>query len=121
MVKIHNAISCHLNNSINIIFNNFCIYIMDKSYLKSVIVQFEYNKLLGDKTFSQLTEQELFWQYNEASNSIGVIVKHLWGNMLSRWTDFLTSDGEKTWRQREAEFEGDSVVLLFRNGPPHRS
>ncbi|MCC6724441.1 MAG: DUF1572 family protein, partial [Saprospiraceae bacterium] len=50
---------------------------------------------------------QLFWQFNPESNSIATIVKHLWGNMLSRWTDFLTSDGEKEWRQREAEFEND--------------
>ena len=47
----------------------------------------------------------LFWQYNTASNSIAIIVNHLWGNMLSRWTDFLTSDGEKLWRERDLEFE----------------
>ena len=77
---------------------------MDKSYLKSVIVQFEYNKLLGDKTFSQLTEQELFWQYNEESNSIATLVKHISRNMRSRWTNFLTEDGEKSWRNRDEEF-----------------
>jgi len=70
-------------------------------------MQFEYYKMLDDKTFEQLTEEQLFWQYNEESNSIAIIVKHLWGNMLSRWTDFLTSDGEKEWRNRDAEFESD--------------
>jgi len=80
---------------------------MTENYLESVKKQFEYYKLLGDKTFSQLSEEDLFWQYNEESNSIAIIVKHLWGNMLSRWTDFLTSDGEKEWREREAEFEND--------------
>lgn len=54
-----------------------------------------------------MPDEKLFWQYNENSNSIATIVKHLWGNMLSRWTDFLTSDGEKEWRNREAEFEND--------------
>jgi len=54
-----------------------------------------------------LPDEKLFWQYNENSNSIATIVKHLWGNMLSRWTDFLTSDGEKEWRNREAEFGND--------------
>jgi hypothetical protein len=80
---------------------------MTNNYLESVKKQFEYYKLLGDKTFSQLPDEKLFWQYNENSNSIATIVKHLWGNMLSRWTDFLTSDGEKEWRNREAEFEND--------------
>lgn len=80
---------------------------MDTNYLESVIKQFEYYKMLGDKTFNQLPDEKCFWQYNEDSNSIATIVKHLWGNMMSRWTDFLTSDGEKEWRNRDAEFEND--------------
>ncbi|MFN4853613.1 MAG: DUF1572 family protein, partial [Bacteroidota bacterium] len=48
------------------------------------------------------------WQYNEETNSIAIIVNHLWGNMLSRWTDFLTTDGEKESRNRDAEFENPS-------------
>ena len=80
---------------------------MNTNYLESVIKQFEYYKLLGDKTFAQIPDEKLFWQYNEDSNSIATIVKHLWGNMLSRWTDFLTTDGEKEWRNRDAEFEND--------------
>jgi hypothetical protein len=80
---------------------------MSNDYLDSVRKQFDYYKMLGDKTFAQLTDESLFWQYNEDSNSIAMIVKHMAGNMLSRWTDFLTSDGEKEWRQRDAEFEND--------------
>ena len=80
---------------------------MVQNYLDSIQKQFEYYKLLGDKTFAQLNEDELFWQYNPESNSIAIIVKHLWGNMRSRWTDFLTSDGEKEWRNRDSEFEAD--------------
>lgn len=80
---------------------------MNTSYLESAIKQFEYYKMLGERTFAQLPEEKLFWQYNEESNSIATIVKHLWGNMLSRWTDFLTTDGEKEWRRRDAEFEND--------------
>lgn len=80
---------------------------MTTDYLDSVKKQFEYYKMLGDKTFAQLSEEQLFWQYNEESNSIATIVKHLWGNMMSRWTDFLTSDGEKDWRDRDSEFEND--------------
>jgi len=76
-------------------------------YLESVKKQFEYYKMLGEKTFAQLSDEQLFEQFNEESNSIATIVKHLWGNMLSRWTDFLTTDGEKEWRQREAEFDND--------------
>ena len=78
---------------------------METGYLTSVIKQFEYYKLLAEKTFAQIADERLFWQYNEESNSIATIVKHLWGNMLSRWTDFLTTDGEKDWRDRDAEFE----------------
>ncbi|SNC75032.1 Protein of unknown function [Hymenobacter gelipurpurascens] len=80
---------------------------MTADYLTSVKKQFEYYKLLGEKTFAQLPDEALFWQYNPESNSIAIIVKHLWGNMLSRWTDFLTTDGEKEWRQRDAEFDND--------------
>jgi hypothetical protein len=80
---------------------------MPDNYLASIKKQFEYYKLLGEKTFEQLTDEQLFWQYHEESNSIGIIVKHLWGNMLSRWTDFLDSDGEKEGRDREAEFNND--------------
>lgn len=77
------------------------------NYLDSAIKQFEYYKLLGEKTFAQVSDEQLFWQYNADSNSIAAIVKHLSGNMLSRWTDFLTTDGEKATRDREAEFDND--------------
>jgi hypothetical protein len=80
---------------------------MDTDYLESAKKQFEYYKMLGDKTIDQLPNEKLFWQYNQESNSIAIIVKHLHGNMLSRWTDFLTTDGEKEWRQRDAEFDND--------------
>jgi hypothetical protein len=80
---------------------------MTNDYLESVVKQFEYYKMLGDKTFSQLTDAQLFEQLNEESNSIAIIVTHLWGNMVSRWTDFLTTDGEKEFRDREAEFDID--------------
>jgi hypothetical protein len=76
-----------------------------QSYLESTIRQFGYYKQLGEKTFDQLTDQQLFWQYNAESNGVAMIVQHLHGNMLSRFTDFLTSDGEKDWRNRDVEFE----------------
>ena len=75
------------------------------AYLESVRKQFLYYKTLGEKTFEQLTSEQLFLALNDNTNSIAVIVKHLSGNMLSRWTDFLTTDGEKEWRNRDAEFE----------------
>ncbi len=65
---------------------------------------FAYYKELGDKTMAQLTEEEVFWQPHPESNSVAVIVQHLAGNMLSRWTNFLTEDGEKPWRNRDQEF-----------------
>ncbi len=80
---------------------------MTENYLQSINKQFQYYKLLGEKTFEQVTDENLFYQFNPESNSIAIIVKHLWGNMMSRWTDFLTTDGEKEWRNREAEFDSD--------------
>ena len=77
---------------------------MESSYLESTIKQFEYYKSLGDKTFNQLKFEELQREFIDDSNSISIIVNHLVGNMLSRWTHFLTEDGEKTWRQRDMEF-----------------
>lgn len=80
---------------------------MNTEYLQSAIKQLEYYKMLGEKTFAQLSDEQLFWHHNADSNSIATIVKHLSGNMLSRWTDLLTTDGEKAWRDRDAEFEND--------------
>ena len=85
---------------------------MVENYLQSIKKQFEYYKLLGEKTFAQLAEADLFWQYNPESNSIAIIVNHLWGNMRSRWTDFLTADGEKEWRNRDREFE-DEIKSVY--------
>ena len=76
-----------------------------KSYLESVKKQFLYYKILGEKAIEQLKPEQLFVSINEDTNSIAIIVKHLSGNMLSRWTDFLTSDGEKEWRDRDSEFD----------------
>jgi len=80
---------------------------MKDNYLQSIKKQFEDYKLLAEKTIAQLPAEKITWQYNAESNSIAMIMKHLWGNMLSRWTDFLTTDGEKQWRNRESEFEND--------------
>ncbi|WP_281226204.1 DUF1572 family protein [Flavobacterium aquiphilum] len=77
------------------------------SYLESVKKQFLYYKMLGEKAMEQLEPEQLFVSVNEDTNSIAVIVKHISGNMLSRWTDFLTTDGEKETRNRDGEFEND--------------
>ena len=79
----------------------------NESYLESVKKQFLYYKMLGEKAIHQLEPEQLFVSINEDTNSIATIIKHISGNMLSRWTDFLTSDGEKEWRNRDAEFEND--------------
>ncbi len=76
----------------------------EDNYLKSALHEFNRYKTLGDKTFAQLSEQEVQWSYLENENSISQIVKHIVGNMLSRWTNFLTEDGEKSWRNRDKEF-----------------
>lgn len=78
---------------------------IERIFLDSVIKRFKDYKVLGEKTFDQLNGEQLHFQPNEDSNSIAVIVQHLYGNMLSRWTNFLTEDGEKEWRQRDDEFE----------------
>lgn len=79
-----------------------------KTFLDSVVKRFAEYKTLGDKTLAQLSEAQLHIQPSETSNSIAIIIQHLHGNMLSRWTAFLTEDGEKPERRRDAEFEAHS-------------
>jgi hypothetical protein len=78
---------------------------VSSEYLRSVKCRFSDAKKYAEKTFDQLSEEHLFWYPNDDSNSIAVIVKHLSGNMISRWTDFFESDGEKPDRNRDGEFE----------------
>lgn len=78
---------------------------INQQYLVSVKKQFEYYKTLAEKAMDQLEPEQLFITFNEDSNSIAAIIKHMSGNMLSRWTDFLTTDGEKPDRNRDTEFE----------------
>ncbi|UQD56456.1 DUF1572 family protein [Flavobacterium sp. K5-23] len=80
---------------------------INQHYLASVKKQMHYYKTIGEKAMEQLETNQLFIATNEDSNSIATIVKHLSGNMLSRWTDFLTTDGEKEWRERDMEFENE--------------
>lgn len=75
------------------------------SMIKNIVKLLHYYKSLGERSFSALNDEELHLIPADDSNSIPIIVKHLWGNMLSRWTNFLTEDGEKDWRDREGEFE----------------
>ena len=75
------------------------------SYLKDSIAIFRYYKRLGENAIAQCPDAGLLAELDEQSNSIAIIVKHLAGNMISRWTDFLTTDGEKSSRNRDSEFE----------------
>src|ERR1700741_158916 len=87
------------------------------NYLESVTRQFLSYKKLADQSIQQIDPQQLFIQPNENSNSMAVVIKHMAGNMISRWTDFLTTDGEKPDRNRDGEFENDiqdkQQLLLF--------
>ncbi|MBN8642933.1 MAG: DUF1572 family protein [Flavobacteriales bacterium] len=78
---------------------------MNNCTLENIRKQMLYYKSLGDNTLSKIKEEDFFWKYNECSNSIATLIKHLSGNMLSRWTDFMNTDGEKEWRNRTEEFE----------------
>ena len=82
---------------------------INSNYLESVKKQFLYYKTIGEKAMEQLEPEQFFVSLNDDTNSIAMIVKHLSGNMLSRWTDFLNTDGEKAWRNRDEEFE-ESVM-----------
>src|ERR1700756_441432 len=74
------------------------------SYLEDSRSVLRYYKKLAEGAISQVTDEQLFAVLDPEMNSIGVIVKHMAGNMRSRWTDFLTSDGEKPDRDRDSEF-----------------
>lgn len=75
------------------------------SYLKDSIGLFHYYKKLGERAMAQCPDEALFFTLDPESNSIAIIVKHIAGNMRSRWTNFLTTDGEKPDRHRDTEFE----------------
>ena len=74
-------------------------------YLTNIKNMFEKYKLMGDKTFEQLSENDFHYSLDENSNSISIIIQHISGNLISRFTGFLTSDGEKPNRNRDSEFE----------------
>lgn len=78
-----------------------------QNFLESSLKLFRYYKGLGEKAIAQLDDAQIMQKPNDASNSIALIVHHLSGNMLSRFSDFLTTDGEKPWRNREREFDED--------------
>jgi hypothetical protein len=77
--------------------------------LDALIDEFRKTQRMGERAMEQLNDEDFFFKLNPHQNSVYAIVKHLSGNMLSRWTDFLATDGEKPWRDRESEFV-DEVV-----------
>src|SRR3989454_5078287 len=74
------------------------------SYLEDSVALFHFYKKMAERAMEQVTDEQLFATLDEEMNSIAIIVKHMAGNMRSRWTDFLTSDGEKPNRNRDSEF-----------------
>jgi hypothetical protein len=78
---------------------------LGSEYLATAIRRMKYYRGLGEQALAQVSADQFYWQPDPTSNSIGVIIQHMSGNMQSRWTDFLTTDGEKRWRNRDAEFE----------------
>ena len=91
-----------------------------ETYLKVIQERFNVVKDLGDKTIAQLENEQLHWAFNEDS-SVAIIVKHVSGNMVSRWTDFLSTDGEKSTRNRDDEFidnltTKESLIVVWEKG-----
>lgn len=80
---------------------------IQNTFLESSDRLFKYYRALAESAIQQVKDEELFLAPAGESNSIAIIAKHMAGNMLSRWTDFLTSDGEKPWRNRDQEFENE--------------
>jgi hypothetical protein len=79
------------------------------SFTTDIVTRFKYYKHLADKTFAQLSEADMHWRPSADSNNIAIIIQHMYGNMMSRFTNFLAEDGEKPWRKRDAEFESMEV------------
>jgi hypothetical protein len=91
------------------------------SYLKDSLAVFHYYKRLAERSMEQLSDADLFTEIGPETNSIAIVVKHMAGNMRSRWTDFLTTDGEKSDRNRDSEFEASpqtraQVLELWEEG-----
>jgi len=94
---------------------------LSTSYLRDSIGLFHYYKKLAERAIAQCPDECLFIAIDAESNSIAIIVKHVAGNMRSRWTDFLTSDGEKPDRNRDSEFEAApatraELIALWESG-----
>ena len=90
-------------------------------FLSAVINAFAANKCLADRAVAQVPDDKLDIALDTNTNSVSIIMKHVAGNLLSRWTDFLTTDGEKPWRNRDSEFAGsfggrEELVALWERG-----
>lgn len=83
---------------------------LSTQFLIDITKRFRYYKILGDKSFEQLSEAEMHYKPSGESNNIAIIIQHMHGNMMSRFTNFLAEDGEKEWRKRDAEFEPEHVI-----------
>jgi len=95
--------------------------IFTASYVEDTRALFAQYKSLGERAMAQVSDEQLFAAIDAEANSIAILVKHLGGNMLSRWTEFLTTDGEKPTRQRDQEFENPpatraEVLALWESG-----
>ncbi|HYP49381.1 MAG TPA: DinB family protein [Pyrinomonadaceae bacterium] len=77
---------------------------IEENYLRDALENFQNYKKLAEKSFEQISDEEFFRTLNDESNSIATIAKHIAGNLRSRWTEFLTADGEKPDRNRDSEF-----------------
>src|SRR5579872_117225 len=91
------------------------------SYIEDSLTLFAYYKKLAERAMEQVSDEQLFTAIDEESNSIAIVVKHMVGNMRSRWTDFLTTDGEKPDRDRDSEFidppaTREALLELWENG-----
>ena len=76
-----------------------------KNFHSDAVASFRNYKKLAEKALDQISDEEFFATIDEEANSVAVVVKHIAGNLVSRWSDFLTTDGEKPTRDRDAEFE----------------
>ncbi len=91
------------------------------SYVEDALAMFRYYKTLAERAMAQVPDDRLFASIDEENNSIAIVVKHMAGNMRSRWTDFLTTDGEKADRNRDSEFVAppatrEAVMAMWEQG-----
>lgn len=92
-----------------------------RNFLDDAITSFRNYKGLAERAFAQVSDEEFFASIDSEANSIGVVAKHIAGNLRSRWRDFLTTDGEKLDRDRDSEFESDAdsrqgIIALWEDG-----